>query len=102
MKKVLLIAPWKDACVGGVARHGVSDKPAVFNHIISTLYIEQKDKLGNPIRSVLDIRASSGLISSPQKKEVEQQRVVLGEWRSVCAWTSYQCPTEACCAVREG
>jgi alkylated DNA repair dioxygenase AlkB len=65
----------------------VNDEPAVFNHIIGTLYVEQKDEIGAHHDKVLDIREGSNIISLSlgdaresaltSEDGVEQQRVVL-------------------------
>jgi 2OG-Fe(II) oxygenase superfamily len=64
----------------------IKGKPAVFNHIIGTLYTEQKDEIGAH-HDKMDIRAGSDIISLSlgdvrefvltSKDGVEQQRVVL-------------------------
>jgi alkylated DNA repair dioxygenase AlkB len=41
----------------------INDEPAVFNHIIGTLYVEQKDKIGAHSDKMKDIRADSDIIS---------------------------------------
>jgi alkylated DNA repair dioxygenase AlkB len=41
----------------------IKGKPAVFNHIIGTLYTEQKDEIGAHHDKMLDIRAGSDIIS---------------------------------------
>jgi 2OG-Fe(II) oxygenase superfamily len=41
----------------------INDEPAVFNHIIGTLYVEQKDKIGAHSDKMKDIRAGSDIIS---------------------------------------
>jgi alkylated DNA repair dioxygenase AlkB len=60
---------------------------AVFNHIIGTLYTEQKDEIGAHKDKMLDITAGSDIISLSLRDArefvltsedgVEQQRVVL-------------------------
>jgi alkylated DNA repair dioxygenase AlkB len=67
----------------------INDKPAVFNHIIGTLYTEQKDEIGAHQDKMRDIRANSDIISLSlgdarefvltSKDGAEQQRVVLGD-----------------------
>jgi alkylated DNA repair dioxygenase AlkB len=64
-----------------------NDKPAVFNHIIGTLYLEQKDEIGAHHDKMTDIRAGSDIISLSlgdareflltSNAGVEQERVVL-------------------------
>jgi 2OG-Fe(II) oxygenase superfamily len=41
----------------------INDKPAVFNHIIGTLYVEQNDEIGAHKHKMLDIRGCSNIIS---------------------------------------
>jgi alkylated DNA repair dioxygenase AlkB len=41
----------------------IKGKPAVFNHIIGTLYVEQKDEIGAQHDKMLDIRTCSDIIS---------------------------------------
>jgi alkylated DNA repair dioxygenase AlkB len=65
----------------------INNKPAVFNHIIGTLYVEQKDEIGAHRDKMLDIRKESDIISLSlgdarefaltSEDGVEQQRVVL-------------------------
>ena len=65
----------------------VNDEPAVFNHIIGTLYVEKKDEIGAHHDKTQDIRAGSDIISLSlgdarefvltSKDGTEQQRVVL-------------------------
>ena len=65
----------------------VNDEPAVFNHIIGTLYVEEKDEIGAHHDKTRDIRAGSDIISLSlgdarefvltSKDGAEQQRVVL-------------------------
>eukprot|EP00953_Heterococcus_sp_UTEX-ZZ885_P024602 13451-Heterococcus_DN1.PRE.4 len=65
----------------------INDKPAVFNHIIGTLYVEQKDEIGAHHDKMLDIKPGSDIISLSlgdarefvltSEDGVEQQRVVL-------------------------
>lgn len=65
----------------------INDKPAVYSHIIGTLYSEQKDEIGAHHDKMLDIRAGSDIVSLSlgdarefvltSEEGVEQQRVVL-------------------------
>jgi alkylated DNA repair dioxygenase AlkB len=65
----------------------INGKPAVFNHIIGTLYVEQKDEIGAHHDKMLDIKTGSDIISLSlgdarefvltSEDGVEQQRVVL-------------------------
>jgi alkylated DNA repair dioxygenase AlkB len=65
----------------------INGKPAVFNHIIGTLYVEQKDEIGAHHNKMLDIKTGSDIISLSlgdarefvltSEDGVEQQRVVL-------------------------
>jgi alkylated DNA repair dioxygenase AlkB len=65
----------------------ISDKPAVFNHIIGTLYSDQKDEIGAHHDKMTDIRPGSDIISLSlgdarefvltSEAGVEQQRLVL-------------------------
>ena len=65
----------------------VNDEPAAFNHIIGTLYVEEKDEIGAHHDKTKDIRAGSDIISLSlgdarefvltSKDGTEQQRVVL-------------------------
>jgi alkylated DNA repair dioxygenase AlkB len=65
----------------------IKGKPAVFNHIIGTLYSDQKDEIGAHHDKMLDIREGSDIISLSlgdfreclltSEVGVEQQRVVL-------------------------
>jgi alkylated DNA repair dioxygenase AlkB len=65
----------------------INDKPAVFNHIIGTLYVEEKDEIGAHKDKMKDITAGSDIISLSlggarefvltSEAGFEQQRVVL-------------------------
>jgi alkylated DNA repair dioxygenase AlkB len=65
----------------------INGKSAVFNHIIGTMYVKQKDEIGAHHDKMTDIRPGSNIISLSlgnarefvltSKAGVEQQRVVL-------------------------